>query len=845
MSPAENRSGAFRRTRLFHLSTYNVAAALLAILLPAAVTAVAWQAERNQAQNEAKARFDFEATRIRDAIAGRMRDYEQVMRGAAGLFAASTSVERAEWRAYHEVLKLDQQYPGIQALGYGPLVPEAALPGFVQSVRAAGFPDFAVHPKGIRTEYTPILFIEPFSGRNLRALGFDMFSEPTRRAAMERARDSGRAAASGRVTLVQDTDRNVQPGFVLYLPVYRNGAPVTTIRERRAALQGYVYGAFRTRDFVRGILGHVPGIGLQIYDGPKPGAPALLYDSAARRTGGAGPMFTADFSVIMHERAWSLTVVSLPAFEAGIDRDKPRLVLVAGTVISVMLLMIVWTLLTLRARDLSLARRMSAEASARRAQLEAINDASPLGIFRTDAEGRCVYTNRKYEELTGLNAEQVRGDGWSQAVHPEDRARVLHGWRRVVEKRVPTAGGTHRLLRSNGKVLWVSVKAAAIQEDGQITGYTGSLEDITASYEAERALKENREQLTLALDGSNLALFDWQVTTGEVHLSERWSIILGGAPEPTVTTIQALEALVHPEDAPELRRHLYGVLKGNALRYHVEHRVKTHYGDWKWIASRAKVVERDETGRAIRVTGTNADITDRKEVERLKNEFIATVSHELRTPLTSIIGSLELLKETGAEKLSADSTTFLDMAIKNSERLAALINDVLDIEKIEAGKTEFALKPLAAADFLRHAIEVNQMYAQRFGVAFRLEPGVPDARVLADEARLLQVTTNLLSNAAKFSPHGQVVSVSAAERDGMLRVCVTDRGAGIPEAFRNRIFEKFAQADSSDSRARGGTGLGLSICKAIIERMRGLIGFESKVGHGTTFYFDLPLAPGD
>ncbi len=317
--------------------------------------------------------------------------------------------------------------------------------------------------------------------------------------------------------------------------------------------------------------------------------------------------------------------------------------------------------------------------------------------------------------------------------------------------------------------------------------------------------------------------------------------MLGGDNQPTVTTITELQTLVHPDDIPILQKELYAVLKGQAMFYDVEHRVRNRRGEWKWILSRAKVVERDGSGHALRVTGTNADITASKEIERLKNEFIATVSHELRTPLTAIVGALGLMKE-GSAKLPEEAAMFLDMACQNSERLATLINDILDLEKIESGQMQFQIERLDIPAFLGKAIDLNAAYADKHGVHFRLLQPVPPVQVDADASRLLQVITNLMSNAAKFSPVGEAIDITAEVREAMLRVSVRDRGPGIPPEFRNRIFGRFAQADSSDSRQKGGTGLGLSICKVIIEKMGGRVGFDSTPGEGATFYFELPAA---
>jgi signal transduction histidine kinase len=216
------------------------------------------------------------------------------------------------------------------------------------------------------------------------------------------------------------------------------------------------------------------------------------------------------------------------------------------------------------------------------------------------------------------------------------------------------------------------------------------------------------------------------------------------------------------------------------------------------------------------------------------------VSHELRTPLTSIHGSLGLVIRGIAGALTPETRQLLDVAYRNSQRLVRLVSDILDLQKIESGTMAFEMKPLELTGFLQHAVEANQAYAAQFGVRFVLERPTESLLVLADGDRLMQVLTNLLSNAAKFSPRGEAVVITASPAGGVARVSVVDRGPGIPAEFHDRIFNRFAQADSSTTRDKGGTGLGLSISKAIVERLGGSIGFESRRGQGTTFYFDLP-----
>jgi len=235
------------------------------------------------------------------------------------------------------------------------------------------------------------------------------------------------------------------------------------------------------------------------------------------------------------------------------------------------------------------------------------------------------------------------------------------------------------------------------------------------------------------------------------------------------------------------------------------------------------------------------DITERKKIEQMKNEFISTVSHELRTPLTSMQGSLELILSKAFGELPKQIHNLTNITYKNSIRLTHLINDLLDIEKIEIGKMQFNMEFINLVQVIKEAIEANKAFAEKFNVKFIFNYDKKNIKVNVDKYRLIQVITNLLSNAAKFSPPDDIVTISMSNiNNNMVRIAVSDNGPGIPEEFISRIFQKFSQADSSDTRQKGGTGLGLSISKAIIEKMNGNIGFTTELNRGSTFYFDLP-----
>lgn len=234
------------------------------------------------------------------------------------------------------------------------------------------------------------------------------------------------------------------------------------------------------------------------------------------------------------------------------------------------------------------------------------------------------------------------------------------------------------------------------------------------------------------------------------------------------------------------------------------------------------------------------DISERKKVERMKNEFISTVSHELRTPMTSIRASLAMLADGVAGELPPDTRELIGIAHVSCERLVRLVNDVLDIEKIESGNMEFDMRPQALCPLIEEAVDAVRGSAVQMGVGIEVACDAGDAMVNADHDRMIQVLVNLLSNAVKFSPSGSAVTLRADIVQDKVRVSVIDRGPGIPAEFRDRIFQKFAQADSTDSRQKGGTGLGLSICKSIVEEHGGSIDFASEPGQGATFTVELP-----
>ena len=236
-----------------------------------------------------------------------------------------------------------------------------------------------------------------------------------------------------------------------------------------------------------------------------------------------------------------------------------------------------------------------------------------------------------------------------------------------------------------------------------------------------------------------------------------------------------------------------------------------------------------------------------KAAYEVKSKFISTVSHELRTPLTSIKGSLDLINSGALGEMSDSMRPMVEIAGKNSARLADLINDLLDLQKIEAGEMVYRFEPLSVSQLILDAVEANQGYADSLGIDLRMSLPEPDVFIQGDEARLMQVMANVISNGLKFSDTGGMVRVFGEIVGKKVRICVKDSGIGIPEDAKEKVFGKFTQIDNSDQRRKGGTGLGMNITKQIVERHNGEIDYVSRVGHGTTFFieFDVEREPKD
>ena len=472
---------------------HNEVTAWLVLVVSLIFTVLAWYISNSYIEKRAADRFAFEVEDARQRILKRMLEYEQVLRGGVAFVdTLGRQPTRQEWHQYVTGLDLVTYYPGIQGMGYAVMLTPSELPAHIAAVRAEGFPDYQVKPAGKRARYSAIIYLEPFDWRNRRAFGYDMYSNPMRRAAMDHARDTGAPSVSGRVILVQETKEDVQAGFLVYLPVYASGQPTTTIAQRRQALLGYVYSPFRMKDLMQGILSSdTPDVGFELYDGSgEMDEATLLYDSNPG-TSANQAHWQSSSRLELPGRVWQARFHSRFSFEQTMSSSQPKLIAIGGTLVDALLFIIIWSMAGERRRVESKAREMNADVIAMTQRLDMAQASAHIGTWDWDLVNNELIWDKRMFQIYGLPQTEFTNcyEAWRQCVHEEDLDRTEALLQHAIEGQAEFR--THfRVGLASGETRTIDAYSTVLRDaDGKALRVVGMNQDITERRRAEEQLK--------------------------------------------------------------------------------------------------------------------------------------------------------------------------------------------------------------------------------------------------------------------------------------------------------------------------------------------------------------------
>ena len=825
------------------------AAVALLVLALAVVALFAWLSWRSE-REAARAHFDAGAQEMLSSIEDRIDAYVDVLLGAAALFAASEHVSSDEFGRYVRALQLDRRYPGIQGVGFSVRAPVARA----DSLRASVAGDI------VRTEpWTSsaadsgyihrILYLEPLDRRNRAAIGFDMFSESTRRDAMVRARDTGNPAASGIVRLVQEIDEDVQSGFLIYVPVYENHPTPEEFEARRSDLVGYVYAPFRVRDLMTGIVPDRAVLDLEIYDGPRADSARLLY--AARRAGdrSAHDEFRSSRMLDVHGRSWTLIVSGSHHLYDPVGSGLVRSATVAGVLLSLLLFAAALSVLRARRRAqdalLELARsgeqyRMLFNGNPHpmwvydenTLRFLAVNDAAVAhyGYSRTEFLNLSLYDIRPVEDRS-LLADVLSG-----------RVREPDFWRHCTK---------------DGELILVQIAAGAVTF-GDRPARLVLAQDVTERQRAETELTQAKDRLQQTLSLSNAVIYTMDVrgedlittwVTQNLGRVTGYSIEEGMAPGWWYTHL-------HPDDRERVTASGPTLLELGHRS--IEYRLQAKDGTYIWIRDDA-VVRRDAAGAPKEIIGAWLDVTDRHRLEQQfqqaqKMEAIGRlaggIAHDFNNILTVIEAQADMLVADLADDPHAAEVELIRTA---SQRGARLTSQLLAFSR------EQMLRPsvIDVCETIRSTMTMAaRLISERVTIADDLPEDLPPIEV--DQAQFEQALMNLVVNARDAMPDGGLLGLSArlehldaqaAEALELTRtgdyvvVSVSDTGSGMDESVRARIFDPFFT-----TKPRGkGTGLGLAMVYGFVKQSDGAVAVDTHLERGATFrlYFPASAKPSE
>lgn len=810
----------------------------LTLLVALGLTMFIWHTVSEDAENAARDHFESLGTEVQLNIIERMTDYQQILRGGVALFISFQHVTRDEWHDYARVLEIDKRFPGMQSFAFAEWVPAADKSAHVARIRNKGFPDYAIRPAGEREAYLPVNYIEPFNWRNQRAFGYDMYSESIRKQAIAQAADTGNATISGKVKLAQENGQDEQAGFVMYVPVYRNGMPADTMEQRRRALMGYVSSGFRMNDLIQGIVGEEsPWLRLEIFDGQQASEEAKMYASAAPATG-KPPAYTADFPLHIANHLWTLHTTSLPAFEKNIDHQKAQIILIAGIIVSLLLFMLVRSLAITRESALALADDMTAALRTSELELRKLNsrlalaaEAGGIGVWEWNVQtGRLTWDIRMYEiyQIDPMIASSTYSM-WRDRVHPDDLAGIegafaealIHGSALAQEYRIVLPDDSFRRIKANGVVVR--------DERGQPRHMIGINIDVSELRQAEESLSASEKRFRSIFEHAPIGI-------AIVSLDGRWLSVNNATCAIVGYTRMELEQMTFhqvtlPDDLQADLDHVQQLMEGSAPSYQMEKRYVRKDGQIVWVLLTVTLL-RDEAGKPLYFLSQIMNISDRKQKEQTiaaalaeKEVLLKEVYHRVKNNLQVVSSLFNLQLRTLPE---GEARTALRESA-NRVRAMALVHEKL---YRSSNLSSIALDSYIE-DMCRQLGTLGAVSQRDIRITTELEP----IEIGLEMAVPVGLQLNeLISNSLKHGfpddrpGHLHIRLARRAPGSDTITLEVTDNGVGLPDGLDPRTS----------------TSLGLKLVASLAAQIDGEFDLASR-DDGThaslTFRLDGPARP--
>ncbi|MBU2513679.1 PAS domain S-box protein [bacterium] len=828
--------------------------------------------------------FEQRANIIYQSLRGKFKDYIDVLFSIERLFSASSEVSRKEFRDFVQYAL--NQGPGIQALEWIPVVPKHLRQTYKNKALEDGLYSFTftefdeeghLIPARIRDIYYPVYYLEPLEGNEL-AMGFNLASNAARLEALEKARDMGYPIASGRIRLMQT--KSIQFGFLILLPIYKGGIIPGSTSGRRNLLMGYALGVFKIADIVKAAVESYfrKGLDIAISDDSAPIDQNMLYqliqghstESPANQILFRQNSLKQSFTFEIAGRVWTIHFAANSEYESHSYAQSWVVLAISmvftallGTLLLVIVGRAAYTQAEVEDQSRQLSRtgqfleheiedRKQAEDSARdnAARLNALVDNIADAIITINVNARVESFNPAAEKIFGYNSSDIIGKNINTLM-PEPFKSAHDGYLKAFLNtgisKIIGVGREVKGLRKDGGITDLDL-AITEMSVGQKRLFIGILRDISDRKKAEEDLRRYKK----AVEKAGHIIFITNIK-GKIEYVNPAFIKETGYSEndavgktPRILKSGRMEPIYY-------QTFWQTILKGDTWEQEIINRKKD--GSFYYAQQTVSPIT-DRTGLIEGFIAVQKDITDIKKSQELlkaakeeaesankaKSEFLANMSHEIRTPMNAVLGFSELLSSIVTDK---QQSRYLESIQTAGKSLLTLINDILDLSKIEAGKLELSYEPISLSRLYIEMQSVFEARTKEKNLEFRLEidPELPDSLYL-DESRLRQILLNLIGNAIKFTDNGYIkvaanLEKKLAENRFNISLSVEDSGIGIPRDQQTSIFDSFKQQDGQSNRKYGGTGLGLAICKRLVGIMGGKIELKSTTGAGSLFKIHL------